>query len=69
VSLRYFSVFGPRQDPSNQYAGAIAAFASRMLRGERPIIFGDGTQLRDFMHVENVVHANLQAAEAPEVHG
>ena len=69
VSLRYFNVFGPRQDPTNQYAGVIAAFASRMLRGKQPVIFGDGTQSRDFTYVENVIHANLLAAEAPEVHG
>ena len=69
VSLRYFNVFGPRQDPTNQYAGVIAAFASRMLRGLRPTIYGDGTQSRDFTYVDNVVHANLLAAEAPEVHG
>jgi len=69
VSLRYFNIFGPRQDPTNQYAGVIAAFASRMLRGRRPIIYGDGTQSRDFTFVENVVRANLLAAEAPEVHG
>jgi UDP-glucose 4-epimerase len=69
VSLRYFNVFGPRQDPMNQYAGVIAAFATRMLRGRRPIIYGDGTQSRDFTFVENVVRANLLAAEAPEVHG
>ncbi len=64
VSLRYFNIFGPRQDPTNQYAGVIAAFASRMLRGEPPTIFGDGTQSRDFTFVENAVHANLLAAEA-----
>ena len=69
VARRYFNVFGPRQDPNNQYAGVIAAFATRMLRGERPVIFGDGTQSRDFTFVENVVHANLLAADAPEVHG
>jgi len=69
VSLRYFNVFGPRQDPTNQYAGVIAAFASRMLRGRRPVIYGDGAQSRDFTFVENVVRANLLAAEAPEVHG
>jgi len=69
VSLRYFNVFGPRQDPTNQYAGVIAAFASRMLRGERPVIYGDGSQSRDFTFIENVVHANLLAAEAPQVHG
>jgi UDP-glucose 4-epimerase len=69
VSLRYFNVFGARQDPSNQYAGVIAAFATRILRGRRPIIYGDGAQSRDFTFVENVVRANLLAAEAPEVHG
>ncbi|HUU09201.1 MAG TPA: SDR family oxidoreductase [Phycisphaerae bacterium] len=69
VSLRYFNVFGPRQDPTNQYAGVIAAFASRMLRGRPPVIYGDGTQSRDFIYVENVVHANLLAAGADEVHG
>ena len=69
VSLRYFNVFGPRQDPTNQYAGVIAAFATRMLRGHRPVIYGDGRQSRDFTFIENVVHANLLAAEACEVHG
>jgi UDP-glucose 4-epimerase len=69
VSLRYFNVFGPRQDPTNQYAGVIAAFATRMLRGRRPIIFGDGSQSRDFTFVQNVVHANLLAADAREVRG
>jgi len=64
VTLRYFNVFGPRQDPTNPYAGVIAAFASRMLRGRPPVIFGDGTQSRDFVHVDNVVHANLLATEA-----
>jgi len=69
VSLRYFNVFGPRQDPTNQYAGVIAAFASRMLRGQQPIIFGDGTQSRDFTFIENVLAANLLAASAEETHG
>jgi len=69
ASLRYFNVFGPRQDPTNQYAGVIAAFASRMIRGERPIIYGDGSQSRDFTYVENVVHANLLAADAPKLDG
>jgi len=69
ISLRYFNVFGERQDPTNQYAGVIAAFASRMLQGKRPVIFGNGTQSRDFTFVENVVRANLLAAGAPEVHG
>jgi len=62
-------VFGPRQDPANQYAGVIAAFASAMIRGRRPTIFGDGKQSRDFTFVENVVRANLLAADAPETHG
>jgi len=69
VGLRYFNIFGPRQDPSNQYAGVIAAFAVRMLQGQRPVIYGDGLQSRDFTFVENVVHANLLAAEAREVRG
>jgi len=69
ISLRYFNVFGPRQDPSNPYAGVIAAFAARMLRGKPPVIFGDGRQSRDFVFVDDVVHANLLAARAPEVHG
>ncbi len=69
ISLRYFNVFGPRQDPTNQYAGVIAAFASRMLTGKPPIIFGDGTQSRDFVHVDNVVHANLLAADAEGLSG
>jgi len=69
LSFRYFNVFGARQDPSNQYAGVIAAFASRMLCGSPPVIYGDGTQSRDFVHVENIVHANLLAAGAKAVHG
>jgi UDP-glucose 4-epimerase len=69
LSLRYFNIFGPRQDPTNQYAGVIAAFAAAMIRGCRPTIFGDGTQSRDFTFVDNVVHANLLAAKAPETHG
>ncbi|NIA21578.1 MAG: NAD-dependent epimerase/dehydratase family protein [Anaerolineaceae bacterium] len=65
VCLRYFNVFGPRQDPASQYAAAIPAFVSRMLHGERPTVFGTGRQSRDFTFVENVVRANLLAAEAP----
>lgn len=65
VSLRYFNVFGPRQDPKSQYAAAIPALVSRMLRGEPPIIFGDGEQTRDFCFVENVVEANLLSATTP----
>lgn len=69
VSLRYFNVFGPRQDPDSPYAAVIPAFVSRMLRGERPIVYGDGEQSRDFCFIENVVAANLLAAEVPTVRG
>ena len=64
VSLRYFNVFGPRQDPSSPYSGVISAFAARMSRGERPTICGDGTQTRDFTYVANVVAANLLAMKS-----
>lgn len=64
VSLRYFNVFGPRQNANSAYAAVIAAFAKALLAGERPRIFGDGEQSRDFTHVANVVHANLLAARA-----
>jgi UDP-glucose 4-epimerase len=63
VSLRYFNIFGPRQDPSSQYSGVISRFVSALLSGERPIIFGDGEQSRDFTYIANVVDANLRAAE------
>jgi nucleoside-diphosphate-sugar epimerase len=62
VSLRYFNVFGPRQHPDSEYAAVIPRFLRRMLAGERPVIFGDGEQSRDFTAVENVVAANLLAA-------
>ncbi|MGE5141714.1 MAG: SDR family oxidoreductase [Rudaea sp.] len=65
VCLRYFNVFGPRQDPTTQYAGAIAKFMSCALRGEPYPVFGDGEQSRDFTYVANVVEANLLAAAAP----
>ena len=64
VSLRYFNVFGPRQDPSSQYSGVISRFISALLNGERPVIYGDGEQSRDFTYVSNVVDANLLAAES-----
>lgn len=69
VGLRYFNVFGPRQDPQGAYAAVIPAFIARMLAGERPVIFGDGTQSRDFTYVANVVAGNLAAAAAPNVAG
>lgn len=65
VSLRYFNIFGPRQDPSSPYSGVISVFAKRMAAGERPVIFGDGTQTRDFTYVSNVVSANLLAMKSP----
>ncbi len=69
VSLRYFNVFGPRQDPNSAYAAAIPAFVSRMVRGERPIVFDDGEQSRDFCYIENVLSANLLALEADKLSG
>ncbi len=63
VSLRYFNVFGPRQDPSSQYSGVISRFISALLSGQRPVIYGDGEQSRDFTYIDNVVAANLKAAE------
>ena len=62
VSLRYFNVFGPGQNANSAYAAVIAAFADRLGRGVAPTIFGDGEQSRDFVHIDNVVHANLLAA-------
>lgn len=61
VALRYFNVFGPRQNPKSQYAAVIPKFISMILNGERPIIYGDGLQTRDFTYIENVVEANLLA--------
>jgi len=69
VSLRYFNVFGPRQDPASQYAAVVPLFITAMLRGESPTIYGDGLQSRDFTYVANVVHANLLATTAPGVAG
>lgn len=69
VRLRYFNVFGPRQDPSSPYSGVISIFCSRMLKGEAPTIHGDGLQSRDFVPVANVVQANRRAAEAKGVSG
>lgn len=63
VALRYFNVFGPRQDPASEYAAVIPTFIARMLDGDRPVIYGDGEQSRDFTYVENVLAANVLAAE------
>jgi UDP-glucose 4-epimerase len=65
VSLRYFNIFGPRQDPSSQYSGVLARFISLMLAGQAPTIYGDGLTSRDFTYIDNVVSANLLAAKAP----
>jgi len=65
VSLRYFNIFGPRQDPSSPYSGVLAKFITQMLRGEPPTILGDGQQSRDFTYVDNAVRANLLACKAP----
>jgi nucleoside-diphosphate-sugar epimerase len=63
ISLRYFNVFGPRQDPSSQYSGVISRFIASLLSNQKPVIYGDGEQSRDFTYVSDVVEANLKAAE------
>lgn len=65
VCLRYFNIFGPRQDPASPYSGVLAKFITQMLRGEQLTIFGDGSQSRDFTYVDNAVAANLLACRAP----
>jgi UDP-glucose 4-epimerase len=69
VALRYFNVFGPRQDPNSEYSAVIPKFITLLLRGQRPTIFGDGYQSRDFTFVGDVVAGNLLAADAPNVSG
>ena len=69
VSLRYFNVFGPHQDPKSQYAAVIPKFITTMVKGDKPIIFGDGTQSRDFTYVQNNVEANLLACVADKAAG
>jgi UDP-glucose 4-epimerase len=69
VSLRYFNIFGPRQDPGSPYSGVLAKFCSGFLEGTPPSVFGDGEQSRDFTYVDNAVAANLLACEAPNVSG
>ena len=69
VALRFFNVYGPRQDPKSEYAAAIPRFATRLLAGQRPIVFGDGLQTRDFVHVSDVVRANLLAATSEKAPG
>ena len=65
VCLRYFNVFGPRQDPGSPYSGVLSRFIRALLEGDRPVIFGDGEQSRDFTFVDDVVEANLRACTAP----
>jgi len=69
VALRYFNIFGPRQDPGSPYSGVLAKFCSAFLEDTQPVVFGDGEQTRDFTYVENAVQANLLACEAPSVSG
>ena len=69
VSLRYFNVFGPRQDPGSQYSGVVSRFISTLLSDERPVIYGDGEQSRDFTYIDNVVFANMRAAAAKDASG
>lgn len=69
ISLRYFNVFGPYQDPASQYAAAIPAFVTAVLKGRQPVVYGDGLQSRDFTYIDNVVEANLLAARAKSTNG
>jgi UDP-glucose 4-epimerase len=69
VSLRYFNVFGPRQDPTSQYSGVLSRFIFALLDGKQPVVFGDGEQSRDFTYVDNVVDLTLKACEAPGASG
>ncbi len=69
ASIRYFNVFGPRQDPSSPYSGVLSQFITALLEGRQPVVFGDGEQSRDFTYVSNVVDATLRAAETPGVSG
>ncbi|GAC1342358.1 MAG: SDR family oxidoreductase [Ktedonobacteraceae bacterium] len=69
VALRYFNVFGPRQDPASEYAAVIPRFLTALIEGRRPVVFGNGEQTRDFTYIANVVQANLLAATAPDAIG
>jgi UDP-glucose 4-epimerase len=69
VCLRYFNIYGPRQDPGSPYSGVISIFADRLKKGERPVIYGDGEQTRDFVFVADVVEANIKAASAAKAPG
>jgi UDP-N-acetylglucosamine/UDP-N-acetyl-alpha-D-glucosaminouronate 4-epimerase len=69
ISLRYFNVFGPRQDPGSPYSGVLSRFLEALLTGQPPVVYGDGEQTRDFTYVANVVDATLRACDAPEASG
>src|SRR6185436_1885136 len=69
VSLRYFNIFGPRQDPESQYAAVVPRFVTALLNGTAPVVYGDGLQSRDFTYVDNVLNANLMASEAEGIAG
>ncbi len=69
ISLRYFNVFGPHQDPTSQYAAAIPAFVTAILKNQQPNVFGDGQQSRDFTYIDNIIEANLLAAQAEHTAG
>jgi len=69
ISLRYFNVFGPRQDPTSQYSAVIPKFITAMMKNQRPVVYGDGEQSRDFSYVANVVEANILAAESGDAAG
>src|SRR3970040_2111057 len=69
LTMRYFNVFGPRQDPSSPYSGVISRFSKALLKRETPVIYGDGKQSRDVTFISNVVHANLLCLSAPGLKG
>lgn len=69
ISLRYFNVFGPRQDPASDYAAAIPAFVTKLLSGQPPTVYGDGEQTRDFTYITNIVHANALAMDVDKTSG
>ena len=69
MTIRYFNVFGPRQDPGSPYSGVISLFATALLAGRQPLIYGDGEQTRDFTYISNVVDGVLRACDAPEAAG
>ena len=69
LSVRYFNVFGPRQDPKSTYAAAIPAFVTAIRAGRSPTIYGDGEQTRDFSYIENILHANMLAAQVDQTKG